>query len=190
MGLNPALFPSNRDEFRPWKGTVDDMIAEDLADMFAVAIAIETELGVEPSGKMGTVYARLWARGNLSKIGGRNGNWRRMQSERVGNLTGLQFNDELEFGFTRSFDKARFANHTNEWGQDVPLVFAALQGPIGGSRKGIPWNIVVQEVDADIPRMGCWGLDGGNGSAVTINRLETGNSQSGVAVGFVYWGMR
>lgn len=174
--MTDSSYPLGKDELREFVEGVDDMVAQDLNDLFDVAVAIEEELGVDPSGDLGTITGRLFARGNLSK---NDGKWRRLQWGIIGNLNGYRF-DELAGRYKLSYTVNRWRGFSTSLGDDRPIPFMMLQ-PTGLYRAGIPWQIScfsVTESEAEF-----WGRDG------NMARLSTANSRSDARVAYVLWGM-
>ncbi len=184
------IWPEGRDTFRQFVSLADDLVAQDLNDMFDMAVAVETELGVEPSGRMGTVLGRLFAKGNLSKI---DGGWRRIEARLEGGLNGFQFDEQgihKIFGFSTN----RWFGTETEHGEGRPAFFAALQGPLISSLDtgygGVPWNLhIFGEVKDD--RVFLWGRDvqAQSGPTVGKRRLTSPNSTSGIEIAMLAWGL-
>jgi len=182
-----ALYPYELDRIRRWVKDFDDMVAEDLNDLFEVAIALETELGIEPSGSFGTIEARLFALGNISTIDGK---FRRLQWFIQSNLSGNLFDDQGK-GLLWTYQAQRFRNRETIFGTDVPGVFLALQGPLStsvgtGGYGGVPWAVSAYKIKEGY--VGVYGTDG-YGTSAAKGRLSSSNTANGVSVGVLAWNL-
>ena len=171
-----TAYPKGKDVMRRFVDRVSDMIADDLNRTFDAAVAIEQELGLRPAGKMGSIFGRLFTRGNLSK---KDGKWRRQYWRPINNLNSAVFDDEK--GHHRlGFSSNRFVGVKTEFGEDTPAVFVQLLAT-GANYAGWPWNLVLSVVKDDHVRV--WGRD------ALGNRLSTQNFRRDTRIGMLVWGM-
>jgi len=174
--VTDSSYPSGKDEIRKFVSGVSDMVAQDLNDMFDVAVAIEEELGVEPSGRLGTVLSRLFARGNLSRNDGR---WRRLQWGIMANLPSWKF-DENGPRFRLPWTKNRWFGVSSDLGDDRPVPFVQLQAT-APQYQAWPWQIncfAVEETHAEF-----WARD------ALMARVWTNNNRGDVKIAWLLWGM-
>lgn len=153
---NP-LYPQDLDYFREYlDGVTDHLFAQDLNDYFSVAIKIQNELGVKPSGNKGTVWARLFENGNLALASVFSG-WRPLKWDEalsVNPCSGFA-RDGTGLAVSVNFNKSQFEGQDTVFGDDTPCVFAQLQWPIdatGGAqgpngRGGTPWRHAMSALD-------------------------------------------
>ncbi len=172
--MSESNYPQGKDEVRLWVDGVCDMVAQDLNDLFDIAVAIETELGVEPSGRLGTVVGRLFARGNISKIDGR---WRRIDWGIVSNLPEHLF-DELLSRWKLTYTTNRWRGNKNGFGEDRPVPFMVLQAT-SAQYAGWPWSLALFAVEEDYAEI--WGRD--------ANMARMGSTRTDVKIAYLLWGM-
>lgn len=145
-----SMYPLNMESFRKWvHDGADDMIADHLNILLDSLLAIETELGVSPSGISGTIFGRLFQNGNVSLQAAA---WNRLQwsNESVGG-------NEFDRGTTGRGITWKAGVHDKDgqasiWGSQVPGCFAALQSPLmsgagAQSRGGVPWRLMLSIVN-------------------------------------------
>jgi hypothetical protein len=172
--MTDSSYPLGKDEIRLYVDGICDMVAQDMNDAFDVAVAIEEELGLEPSGNLGTVLGRLFARGNLSK---KDGGWRRLDWKIVSNQNSTGW-DERGTGYRLGYSVNRWKGNETALGEDKPTPFMALQAH-AAQITDWPWQIVCSEVEPD--RSLFWGRDG------TVLRLQV--NRNDVKVAYVLWGL-
>lgn len=151
----PTLFPADPDTFRLYLALFDDMIALDFNDFFDVVVGIENELGINPSGSVGTIYSRLFGTRNISEVFGV---WQRFAYNAGPIGAGSSF-DRSQTAFQRQFSPGRYEGPRNEtiFGVSVPGVFAALQdtfiSSVGGSNFArAPWRHLIHNIESSIRR--------------------------------------
>lgn len=190
-----VLYPKALDRFRPYVDDFDHMVAADLKDLFDVAVQIQTELGIKPSGDLGTVYGRLFAAGNISET---TGLWQRLLWEPTPNLRGNQFWRQSFSGYALAYNRARFDGMRTTWGDGIPAAFGAAGGPLNhtaiantNGRAGVPWRsalaVVTESTISWIAQDGA-----GNKDTLAVPRdpdLHTGNSANGVSWNFLLWAL-
>ncbi len=184
-----AAYPQSLDKFREYlDGGTDHLYAQDLNDYYAVASAIQAEMGVKPSGSVGTVWSRLFQNGNITAGSTRSG-WRPLKWDGIKAATGNQFNRaSAGRGVNESFSPNNFRGQSTVFGEDTPACFSQLQWPIdaasgaGGSfgRGGVPWHHALAFMNDDLVS---WIAVDGDGQ-----ELISSNSVS-CSWGFMVWNL-
>lgn len=176
-------YPDGKDELRRFVSRVTDMIADDLNKLFDVAVALETELGVLPSGRMGTIFGRLFARGNLSR---KDGKWRRLYWKTFDNIDSAVF-DEEKGHHKLGFSSNRFRGIKTAHGDDTPAVFVQLLAN-GPNYQGWPWSLVLSVAKEDHVRV--WGRDGLGGRIFHLAATHPNDPhRTDTKIGMLVWGM-
>lgn len=150
-----SLYPLDKDRWRRLVDGIDQLVAADMNALYAAVLAIETELGVKPSGKFGSVYSRLFGTGNISK---RSGLWQRI-SYRVISSAAFSFARNNPTGRQHQWRQGQLRGNETIFGDDVPACFGAMQGPLT-QRGSIPWRSFL--VGATQDRATWVGRDGAN----------------------------
>lgn len=173
-----SQYPSDRDSFRRYREDVDDMVAADILAMFDALVAIETELGVEPSGEFGSIQSRLSYAIDLE-----NGAWKRLQWTLPRGLQATAFSHTGE-GYLVSYDEDRFKGADTAFGSDTPAVFVApqpVQFDLTTGANAEPWAMALRKVDSDR----CW---------VYAHDAQFGDlansTRANVQVGVLVWAIR
>lgn len=182
----PSLYPENVDTFRDYVDDFDEMIAQDLNDIFDVVETIQAELGVNPAGKVGTVHQRLFGQGS---IGTTLPGWRRLQYNGEAAFTGLDFLRSFP-GRAIIYSPAFAGGPDTVFGDGVPGIFGALQWPIdavGGGLGaqgygGAPWRSMISIIDPDVRQVRWVGKDG-DGAEFSFS------NSTAVQWGFFFWGL-
>lgn len=183
----PSNYPQNLDRFRGWLNELDTMIGQDLNDLFDAVENIQGELGLKPSGTTGSIAARLFGNGNISQ---KSGLWLRLQWGGAV-LDGSRFYRSSGSGYQQPFDKTIYRGSNTTWGEDVPAIFGALQGPLSSpkgatQRGGVPWKAALAEVDET--RFSWVAVDGEAWSPP--NNELVGNNSTSCVFGLLAWGCR
>jgi len=179
-----SMYPLNQDLFRKWvHDGPDDMTAEHLNDLLDAVVAIEAQLGVNPSGTAGTIFGRMFQAGNVSL---QSAAWTRLQWNSQA-ILGTQF-DRAKQGIGQTF---RAGVHDESapasiWGEGIPGCFGALQDPVmstlgANSRGGVPWRTMLSVINKRECRF--VGYDGEGAE------LGTANSASG-HLGVLSWSLK
>lgn len=167
-----SAYPQNLDTYRKHLAGFDYMSSHNLVDLLDAAAAIQAMMGVNPSGEMGTVSARLFENGNLSETFS---GWNRLLwngNQVVAQSSAFHFDLSAGGGYRLDFGAARFEGKDTEFGEGVPTAFGALQGPInsgfGSNGRGrVPWRHMIARVEDDFVK---WvGRDGENSQLLTSN---------------------
>lgn len=186
-----SLYPKDLDAFREFVGDFDDMIAADLEDLLDVAVAIETELGVNPSSAMGTLWSRLFENGNISQ---KRAAWNRLKWEKISasKTTAARFSRQHQIGFTVDYPPGSMKNDEktifSEDEEDAPGAFGALQGPtqqLPGThaRGGRPWRSAVSSINGLLQKVS-WIAKDGEGADIT-----SANSAACIW-GYILWNLK
>lgn len=141
-----SLYPQDLDTFRRFVSGFDVLTASELNELIADAINLETEIGLEPGGVSGTVFGRLFSRGNISA---RWGAWHRINWESQ-NAPASSFG-RTTAGFRVTFPGSSMRGVDTSWGEDTPTPFGALQGPLvttgTNQRAQAPWRTVLSKAE-------------------------------------------
>lgn len=162
-----SLYPQDKDTFRPVVNGFEEMIAHTLQDYFDVIVAIETELGVNPSGDLGSIYARLFGTGNISDTSGVwNYIWRTQQTFSVIQTFGVATEAGRRFNYSKTWSESQ----RTEFGENAPAPFVQLRwqldsngtGTVNGfsSRTAQPWRTCFARVDPENQEVGVIGYTG------------------------------
>jgi hypothetical protein len=170
-----SLYPHDRDSFRSFVDDVDDLVAQDINDLFDALVAIETELGVDPSGDMGTISSRLEVNIDLADA-----KWRALDWDIIRGVNPQDLSN-TGLGLLVTYDDSRFRGVDTEWGDGVPAVFVAPQ-LTNFSFAGVPWAACTRAVRED--RAGVVARDG------LFGNLDSSTVTTGVSVGVLAWGIR
>ena len=165
-----SMYPLNMDKFRAWvHDGGDDMVAAHLNVLLDSLVAIETELGVSPSGISGTIFGRLLHNGNVSLQAA---GWNRLQwaNEAAGGNEFARDTTGRGMGWKAGVHDKN--GQASIWGDMVPACFAALQSPLmsgagAQSRGAVPWRLMttlVNEIDCRFA-----GYDGQGAELSTTN---------------------
>lgn len=141
-------YPNNLDSFRAWLNELDGMISQDINDLFDSAEAIEVELGAgpnagdKPSGNLASIYARLFASGNISE---KSGLWQRLRHKWEAVATGRFHRSRLEGPYLIETEPDRYRGSETVFGDDMPAMFGQMQYPLTSTlgatqRAGMPWK--------------------------------------------------
>lgn len=173
-----SQYPYDRDTFRRYEKDVDDLVAGDITAMFEALVAIETELGVEPSGEFGSIQSRLSAAIDMET-----GAWKALQWMLPRNISASSFSGGGD-GYSVSYDADRFRGADTEFGSDVPAVFTApqpVQFDLTTGANAEPWATACRRIEED--RCAIFGVDAALGDLANSTRV---NIQMGVLV----WAIR
>lgn len=161
-----SLYPVSKDQFRVVVEQFEECLATWLADYYAAAVAVETELGVRPAGVLGTIHARLFGTQNISEV---NGRWQRITENLYVATSVAAFARNTPHGHEWAITQfSRYAGQTTVWGEDMPAPFFALQTPlkdvsVGATSELIqPWRHVFVECDSERQVVGVVALSGDN----------------------------
>ena len=143
---NPS-YPNDLDAFRQFLAdSTDYLIAQDLNDFLTVAVKLESELGIKPSGTLGTVSARLFSTNNLTtKVP--SGGWRPLKWNAIQSVNPTaRFARTTQSGFQVALEPNQWAGQQTVHGEGVPAAWGSLQGPQYSTaginwRGGQPWRI-------------------------------------------------
>ena len=182
-----SIYPKARDTLRRINAPADEVHAQLFHDLFDSIVAVEQELGVNPSGPWGSLFGRMFASELVSKTCGY---WRKLH---------LAFNPAVEANLRGSVDfptieawpTGRMDGTNTVMGDNTPFVFTVYNGrgpgssffdPAGGGVRvwGQPWYCfpyIVQKTRAYI-------------AAVSADLAATNQSASTVQVGVIAWGMQ
>lgn len=124
-----VLYPQARDVFRRVNDTADECHAQLFQALYDSVIAIQTELGVKPSGPYGSIYGRLFGTELVSKT---TGYWRKLYTQIV-----TAYDDFLrgstDFPTIVTWPANRMDGTTTALGEDTPFIFLVYQGRGSGS---------------------------------------------------------
>lgn len=170
-------YPNSQDVFRPYLDGFDDMLGEDLEDMFEAILQVQTELGLKPSGEFGTIRSRLFANGNLSD---KLAYWQRLEWDRK-TFPSNYFNlAENQGGVARFIWRGDIMKgRDTAFGEDVPGVFVCLDDVLTNTAS--PWRIAISRItDSDVQFV----AEDVGGSAITTSA----NSNINILVWNLYTG--
>jgi len=125
-GIGGSKYPEEYDDFIPITDQGDYHFANDLTILFGAISSIQTELGLEPSGNVGTIAARLYGQGNIkedaSTVGWRHCVW----GEASFDQDALHGADPFPIIDLHLMD---FGDNDMGWGEGIPVVFARMGRP-------------------------------------------------------------
>lgn len=176
-----TVYPQDKDVWRTFVEGVSDLMAHDLNRLFDLAVAIETELGLEPAGRFGTVLGRLFAKGNLSRVDGK---WRRVEWTIATNVNSNVF-DEGGGMYKTVLTPGRWDGTETKMGIGVPGFFLIWQAPPVVSLKKYPWYTSVFKLDETEART--WARDSGDGT--TGPAVLASPNSAVVNFGILQWGV-
>jgi hypothetical protein len=179
-----TLYPKARDAFRRVNAPADEIHAQLFRDLFDSIVAVEAELGIEPSGVAGSLYGRLFGSELVSKA---NGYWRKISAKEVpttdGNLRGT-----FEFAAFHQWQTGMMDGTSTNMGDGTPFVFALYQGRGVGSSFfdstgrvfGQPWTVYPFIVQKDRAYL----------AGVSTDNASPNNGGQPVRIGVIAWGMQ
>lgn len=182
-----SLYPQRVDAFRRYVHLFDEMIAQDLNDLFDCVEDIQAEMGANPAGNVGTIHHRLFGVRNIGDVAR---GWARVTWRGDRASGGLQFRRDGQ-GVEIALPLNRFRNGPeNVFGEDVPGCFGALQWPLGPGvgglgpegYGGVPWRHMITVVDRESQRVYWVGMDGYGEELGPVNSAPC-------TWGFVLWGL-
>ena len=167
-------YPKDADAFRPYLDGFDEMLASDLDDMYEAILAVQTELGLKPSGEFGTIAGRLFANGNLSE---RLAYWQREEWNRL-SVDARRFVRGEAFGNVEySWRGDIMKGQETVFGEDTPGAFMGYEFPLTDV-VDLPWRHAISRINDQ--RAQFVGLD------MQGDDMQT---QKTATVGFLFWNL-
>ena len=189
-----SLYPTTKDRFRIVVELFEECVGAWLRDYFDAIIACETELGIKPSGTLGTIQSRLFATGNLSET---TGTWQRI-TQNAWVATSLNaFGETNQYGHVWSIPQpSRYAGQKTVWGDGIPAPFFSLRSPLKDTLPGAtseiiqPWRHVFALIDEATQRIGVVARSGDN-RQLQVGGLPAGATAVGTTptVHVLFWNL-